>query len=76
MKTFKFYAANISFNNVSVAVYEQNGKYLLQVEKDGRKVKGTKQAEMTIEEYENLPHDPYNSFIRLQAAGNACGYEF
>lgn len=76
MKTFKFYSANISFNNVSVAVYEKDDKYILQVEKNGRKVKGTSQAEMTIEEYENLPHDPYNSFVRLQAAGLACGYEF
>lgn len=73
---FKFYSANISFNSVSVAVYEnKEGNYALQVEKDGRKVRGTEVVTMTPEQYNNLPHDPYNSLVRLRAAFEVCGYQ-
>ncbi|HEA3268072.1 TPA: hypothetical protein RVS92_000442 [Pasteurella multocida] len=72
---FKFYSSNISFNNISVAVYEnKKGNYLLQVEKDGRKVRGTNAVEMTKEQYEDLPFDDYNSLVRFQAAAKVCGY--
>lgn len=72
---FKFYAANVAINNVSVAVYEtKNGTYKIQPEKNGIKVRGTQTAEMTAEQYENLPHDAYNNMVRFQAAAAACGY--
>lgn len=45
---FKFYSANISFNSVSVAIYQnKKGNYILQVEKDGRKVRGTETVTIT-----------------------------
>lgn len=73
---FKFYSANIALNSVSVAVYEdKKGNYILQAEKDGRKVRGTETVTMTPEQYENLPHDPYNTLVRLQASLKACGYQ-
>ena len=73
---FKFYSANVAINNLSVAVYEtKNGTYKLQIEKNGIKVRGTQTAEMTVEQYENLPHDAYNNKVRFQAAAAACGVE-
>ena len=75
MKKFIKYAANAAFNGYSVAIYQSNSNlYTLQVEKDGTKVRNTKNAQMTPEEYEALPSDPANSLVRLNAAMLACDF--
>lgn len=72
---FKFYSAHTFYNSVGVAVYEnKDGDYILQVEKDFRKVRGTETVKMTKEQYENLPYNDYNSLVRLQAAMAQCNY--
>ncbi|STY93794.1 hypothetical protein [Moraxella bovis] len=74
---FAFYASNTSLKNISVAVYElENGNYNLVVEKDGEQVKGTYAHEISVEDYEDLPHDPCNSLVRFYAAAELCGFEF
>lgn len=74
MKFIK-YAANTAFNGYSVAIYQSSSNlYTLQVEKDGTKVRNTKTAQMTPEEYESLPSDPANSLVRLNAAMLACDF--
>lgn len=73
---FKFYTKNLSLNGVSVAVYAKNkSTYVLKVVKNGRKVKDTFLHEISIEDYENLPDDPYNSLVRLCAAMELCGHD-
>lgn len=74
---FAFYASNTSLNNFSVAVYElENGNYNLVVEKDGEQVDGTHAHEISVADYEELPHDAYDNLVRFYAAAELCGFEF
>lgn len=74
---FAFYVSNISYNNISIAVYQlENGNYKLVAEKDGKKIKGTHTYEISVEDYEDLPHDAYNNLVRFYAAAKLCGFEF
>ncbi|MDY0577081.1 hypothetical protein ACFGWO_02180 [Pasteurella multocida] len=68
-----FSAGQVALNNVSVAVYKKDDEnYVLRVEDKGKKVSGYNVVEISVDDYENLPHDPYDNLVRYYAAMNLC----
>ena len=80
MKNFKFshFVSNIALNGISIAAYSNADKtiYKLVAEENGAKIRGTHIVELTVNEYEDLPHNPYNSTRRFLHVASMCGINF
>ncbi|MEB3481287.1 hypothetical protein ROV67_00005, partial [Pasteurella multocida] len=71
---FLFTVGNVAINGVSVKVYKKDeNSYFVRVEdKDGKIVRGTRIAEISTSDYENLPNDPYDNLIKRKAVLELC----
>lgn len=71
---FMFTAGNVSVGGISVKVYRKDEySYFVRVEDEkGEIVRGTKIAEISIDDYDNLPNDPYDNLVRRSAAYELC----
>lgn len=73
-KQFIRYAGNASINNKSVAIYKlQDGNIMLRAERFGSKIKGSHDAILTKEQYDEMDYDPTNGLVELGAAFTLCG---
>ncbi len=71
---FLFTVGSVAINGVSVKVYkkDENSHFVRVEDKDGKIVRGTRIAEISTSDYENLPNDPYNNLIRRKAVLELC----
>ena len=79
-KNFKFshYISRMALNGTSIAVYTKHNQdiYKLVAERGGCKIRNTFEVELTADEYDSLPHDPYNLMDRFLHAASLCGINY
>ena len=77
MKNFKFshFISRMALNGTSIAVYCNNNEsiYRLVAERGQAKIRNSRIVDLTQEEYDSLPYDPYNLIDRFLHAAALCG---
>lgn len=72
---FSHFAGRVSYNDIQVSIYiVDENTYQLRVENARSGEMLTHPRNISINDYENLDHDPYNNLVRFQAALYYCGW--